>query len=157
MTLMRFDPFRELDRLGERMLGGPAMRAMPTEAYRRGDSFYVLIDVPGVDPDELQVTVERNVVSAQASRRSPRQEGDELLVDERPHGDFSRQFFLGDNLDASKLAADLDRGVLTLTIPGAEKSKPRRVEIGSAPRTVDVSSGGSGSESTEGNTQPSNA
>jgi HSP20 family protein len=87
MTLMRFDPFRELDRLGERMLGGPAMRAMPTEAYRRGDSFYVLIDVPGVDPSELQVTVERNVVSAQASRRSPRQEGDELLVDERPHGE----------------------------------------------------------------------
>jgi HSP20 family protein len=158
MTLMRFDPFRELDRLGERMLGGPAMRAMPTEAYRRGDSFYVLIDVPGVDPSELQVTVERNVVSAQASRRSPRQEGDELLVDERPHGEFSRQFFLGDNLNASKLAADLDRGVLTLTIPVAEKSKPRRVEIGSSsPRTVDVSSGGSGSEATEGNTQPTNA
>ena len=109
MTLMRFDPFRELDRLGERMLAGPAMRAMPTEAYRRGDSFYVLIDVPGVDPSELQVTVERNVVSAQASRRSPRQEGDELLVDERPHGDISRQFFLGDfdELNANDALVDV--------------------------------------------------
>jgi len=54
MTLMRFDPFRELDRLGERMFGGPAMRAMPTEAYRRGASFYVLIDVPGVDPSDFR-------------------------------------------------------------------------------------------------------
>ncbi|HXD24521.1 MAG TPA: Hsp20 family protein, partial [Propionibacteriaceae bacterium] len=80
MTLMRFDPFRELDRLGERMLGGPAMRAMPTEAYRRGDSFYVLIDVPGVDPDELQVTVERNVVSAHASRRSPAKRATSCLL-----------------------------------------------------------------------------
>ena len=80
MTLMRFDPFRELDRLGERMLGGPAMRAMPTEAYRRGDSFYVLIDVPGVDPSELQVTVERNVVSAHASRRSPAKRATSCLL-----------------------------------------------------------------------------
>jgi HSP20 family protein len=138
VTLMRFDPFRELDRLGERVLSG-GMRAMPTEAFRRGDTFIVLIDLPGIDANDVQVTVERNVVNVQATRISPRQEGDELLVDERAHGKFSRQFFLGDNLDAGKLTADLERGVLTLTIPVAEQSKPRQVQIGSASaRTVGV-------------------
>ena len=147
MTLMRFDPLRELDRLGERLLAG-GMRAMPTEAFRRQDEFMVLIDIPGVDLDDVDVTVERNVVSVTATRTSPRQEGDELLVDERPHGRSSRQFFLGDNLDADKLQADYDRGVLTLTIPVAEQSKPRKVEIGSGARRVDVTGDGEASNTT---------
>jgi HSP20 family protein len=144
---MRFDPLRELDRLGERLLAG-GMRAMPTEAFRRQDEFMVLIDIPGVDLDDVDVTVERNVVSVTATRTSPRQEGDELLVDERPHGRSSRQFFLGDNLDADKLQADYDRGVLTLTIPVAEQSKPRKVEIGSGARRVDVTGDGEASNTT---------
>ncbi|MDQ1721295.1 MAG: hypothetical protein QOI26_1029 [Pseudonocardiales bacterium] len=140
MTLMRFDPFRELDRLSERVLAG-GMRAMPTEAFRRGDEFYVLLDVPGVDPNEVNVTVERNVVTVQATFTSPRQEGDEPIIDERPHGRSSRQFFLGENLDAGKLRADYDRGVLTLTIPVAEQSKPRQIQVGStSARTIDVAS-----------------
>jgi HSP20 family protein len=140
MTLMRFDPFRELDRLSERVFAG-GMRAMPTEAYRRDDEFFVLLDVPGVDPNEVNVTVERNVVSVQAMFGSPRREGDELIIDERPHGRSTRQFFLGDNLDAAKLRADYDRGVLTLTIPVAEQSKPRQIQVGSSPaRTIDVES-----------------
>jgi HSP20 family protein len=147
VTLMRFDPLRELDRLGERLLAG-GMRAMPTEAFRRQDEFMVLIDIPGVDLDDVDVTVERNVVSVTATRTSPRQEGDELLVDERPHGRSSRQFFLGDNLDADKLQADYDRGVLTLTIPVAEQSKPRKVEIGSGARRVDVTGDGEASNAT---------
>src|ERR1700744_6539304 len=128
MTLMRFDPFRELERLSERALPG-GVRAMPTEAYRRGDEFFVLIDVPGVDPDDVGVTVERNVVNVQASFTSPRRDGDEPIIDERPHGHATRQFFLGENLDPAKLRADYDRGVLTLTIPVAEQSKPRQVQI----------------------------
>ncbi|MDX6210043.1 MAG: hypothetical protein QOE24_2434 [Frankiales bacterium] len=140
MTLMRFDAFRDLDRLSERVLTG-AMRAMPTEAFRRGDEFFVLLDVPGVDPGAVNVTVERNVVNVEATFTSPRQEGDEPIIDERPHGRATRQFFLGENLDASNLRADYDRGVLTLTIPVAEQSKPRQVQIGSgSTRTIDVSS-----------------
>ncbi|MDX6255049.1 MAG: hypothetical protein QOJ11_1383 [Frankiales bacterium] len=140
MTLMRFDPFRDLDRLNERVLTG-AMRAMPTEAFRRGDEFFVLLDVPGVDPGAVRVTVERNVVNVEATFTSPRQEGDEPIIDERPHGRATRQFFLGENLDAANLRADYDRGVLTLTIPVAEQSKPRQVQIGSgSTRTIDVSS-----------------
>lgn len=140
MTLMRFDPFRDLDRLSERVLTG-AMRAMPTEAFRRGDEFFVLLDVPGVEPGAVHVTVERNVVNVEATFTSPRQEGDEPIIDERPHGRATRQFFLGENLDATNLRADYDRGVLTLTIPVAEQSKPRQVQIGSgSTRTIDVSS-----------------
>jgi HSP20 family protein len=156
MTLMRFDPFRELDRLGERVLAG-GLRAMPTEAFRRGDEFFVLIDLPGADADDIDVTVERNVVNVQSTRTSPRQEGDELLVDERPHGRLSRQFFLGDNLDSAKLHADYDRGVLTLTIPVAAESKPRQIKIASGEDRSDTAENDAGSRPAQHEQQPANA
>ena len=130
MTLMRFDPFRELDRWTEQALAGArTLRTMPMEALRRGDMFIVALDLPGVSQDAVDVTVERNVVSVRATRRPLAQEGDEVIVDERPHGEFSRQLFLGENLDAGKLTAHLEDGVLTLEIPVAEASKPRRVSL----------------------------
>jgi HSP20 family protein len=134
MTVLRFDPFQEFDRLSRQMLGGGrGPRSMPMEAYRRGDQFYVHLDLPGVNPDDLQLTVERNVVAVRAERRPFWQQGDEVLVDETPQGSFSRQLFLGDNLDAGHLEASYDQGILTLTIPVAEQAKPRRVEISAKP------------------------
>ncbi|MET9630468.1 Hsp20/alpha crystallin family protein [Lentzea sp. NPDC006480] len=127
MTLMRFDPFRELDRLSEHTVRTP--RALPMEAFRRGEECVVALDLPGVGSEDVDVTVERNVVTVKASRRPLWQEDDEVLIDERPHGEFSRQFFLGDMLDAANLSASFDRGVLVLTIPVAESSKPRQIEI----------------------------
>ncbi|MET7995909.1 Hsp20/alpha crystallin family protein [Amycolatopsis sp. NPDC005232] len=136
MTLMRFDPFRDLERLTEQaMVGARGPRAMPIEAFRRGDQFIVALDLPGVDPGDVDVTVERNVVTVRARRAPLRREGDELVVDERPQGEFSRQFFLGDNLDSTRLSAEVDHGVLVLGIPVAEASKPRKVEIGSGTET----------------------
>ena len=130
MTLMRFDPFRELDRWTEQALAGArTVRTMPMEALRRGDLFIVALDLPGVSQEAIDVTVERNVVSVRATRRPLAEEGDEVIVDERPHGEFSRQLFLGENLDAGKLTAHLDDGVLTLEIPVAEASKPRKVSL----------------------------
>jgi HSP20 family protein len=130
MALMRFDPFRELDRLADQaMAGARTARALPMEAFRRGDQFIVALDVPGVDPGDIDVTVERNVVEISARRQPLRQEGDEQIVDERPQGEFRRQLFLGDNLDPNNLNAHCDRGVLTLTIPVSEASKPRKVQI----------------------------
>jgi len=130
MALMRFDPFREMDRITEQVMAGSRVpRTMPMEAFRRGDEFFVFIDIPGINEDDVELTVERNVVSIRAQRVSPRQEGDEVLVDERPHGVFTRQLFLGDNLDASKLSADYNRGVLVMRIPIAEASKPRRITL----------------------------
>ncbi len=132
MTLMRFDPFRQLDRLSEQVLGGARPYVtMPIEAFRRGDELCVAIDLPGVAPEGVDVTVERNVVNIRARREPMHTDQDEVLVDERPRGEFTRQLFLGDNLDSGTLAADFDRGVLRLRIPVAESSKPRRIEISS--------------------------
>ena len=134
MTVLRFDPFQEFDRLSRQMLGGGrGPRSMPMEAYRRGDQFFIHLDLPGVNPDDVQLTVERNVVAVRAERRPFWQQGDEVLVDETPQGSFSRQLFLGDNLDAGHLEASYDQGILTLTIPVAEQAKPRRVEISAKP------------------------
>jgi HSP20 family protein len=131
MVLMRFDPFRELDRLADQAISGARMpRTLPMEAVRRGDQLIVAIDVPGIDPSDVDVTVERNVVELAACRQPIRQEGDEVIIDERPAGEFRRQLFLGDNLDPGKMTASCERGVLTLTIPVSEASKPRKVEIG---------------------------
>ncbi|MCU1627317.1 MAG: heat shock protein Hsp20 [Pseudonocardia sp.] len=134
MTLMRFDPFRELDRLAEQALavGARATRSMPMEALRRGEEFLVFLDLPGVQRDDVDVTVERNVVSIRARRVPQRQEDDEVIVDERPYGEFARQLFLGENLDPGGLTADMDNGVLTMRIPVSEASKPRRVSLGSS-------------------------
>ena len=134
MTLMRFDPFRELDRLTEQAfsVAARASRSMPMEALRRGDEFFVYLDMPGVRQDDVDVTVERNVVSIRARRVAQRQEGDEVIVDERPYGEFTRQLFLGDNLDSNGLSARMSDGVLSLRIPVSESSKPRRVALGSS-------------------------
>jgi HSP20 family protein len=149
MTVLRFDPFQEFDRLSRQMLGsGRGPRSMPMEAYRRGEQFFIHLDLPGVNPDDVQLTVERNVVSVRAERRSLYREGDEVLVDETPQGSFGRQLFLGDNLDAGRLEASFDQGVLTLMIPVAEQAKPRRIEIGvrsQGPQPVETTGGEQGS------------
>jgi HSP20 family protein len=132
MSVLRFDPFRDFDRLAEQMLpagqrGSP--RSVPMDAYRRGDQFLIHLDLPGVDPDAIELTVEQNVLTIKAERRFEPDEGDELLISERPWGTFSRQLLLGESLDTDSLEADYDQGVLTLRIPVAEAAKPRRVQI----------------------------
>lgn len=125
--LLRFDPFRELDRLTE-TVGRPAS-LMPMDAYRRDGHVVAHIDLPGVPADAVDITVERNVLTVTASRRFDRSEGDEPIVAERPHGEFRRQLFLGDTLDAGRVEADVTDGVLTLRIPVAETAKPRRISV----------------------------
>ena len=126
--LMRFDPFRELDRLAQAPWGN-SRPVMPMDAYRRNGDFVVHFDLPGIDPATIDLTVEKNVLTVTAERHLTRQEGDEITVSERPQGRFSRQLFLGDSLDPDGIAANYDQGVLTLHIPVAERAKPRKVEI----------------------------
>jgi HSP20 family protein len=136
--LMRFDPFRDLDRLTQAPWGN-SRPAMPMDAYRRNGDFVVHFDVPGVDPASIDLTVEKNVLTVNAERRFSRAEGDEITVSERPQGRFSRQLFLGESLDPDGIVANYDQGVLTLHIPIAEKAKPRRVEVSSGgPEAVEV-------------------
>jgi len=130
-VLMRTDPFRELDRLAQQVWGTAARPTlMAMDAWRAGDEFVVEFDLPGVDPDAVDVDIERNVLTVRAER--PALNGDrEVLAAERPRGVFSRQLILGDNLDTENVAADYSAGVLTLRIPVAEQAKPRKVMISS--------------------------
>ena len=128
--LMRFDPFRELDRLVQQGWNGDQRTgAMPMDAYRRGDSFIVQFDLPGVDSESIELTVEKNVLTVKAERTWTRTEGDEIVVAERPHGSFTRQLFLGESLDPDRIEAHYDAGVLTLTVPVAERAKPRKLSV----------------------------
>ncbi|SMC83240.1 Hsp20/alpha crystallin family protein [Lentzea albidocapillata] len=142
--LMRTDPFRELDRLTQQVMGtaGTWSRptAMPMDAYRDGDEFVVAFDLPGVPPDAIDLDVERNVLTVKAERR-PVGKDVEMQVSERPLGVFSRQLFLGDSLDTDHVDAQYDAGVLTLRIPIAERAKPRKIAISAgedAPRQIDA-------------------
>jgi HSP20 family protein len=129
--LMRFDPFRELDRQFDRLSQRNwAAGVMPIDAYRRGDHFYVHFDLPGVDPQSVDLEVEKNVLTVKAERSWEPKEGDELVVSERPRGTFTRQLFLGETLDTEHIEASYDAGVLTVSIPVAEAAKPRKVAIG---------------------------
>ena len=131
--LMRTDPFREIDRLAEQFFGTPGRPAvMHMDAERDGDWFYVYFDLPGVDPDSIELTVERNVLTVRAERTRPARDGVEPVIAERPMGMFSRQLFLGDTLDTDHLEASYDAGVLTLRIPVAEQAKPRKIEVSAA-------------------------
>lgn len=127
--LMRTDPFRDLDRLTQQVLGTAARPAvMPIDAWRDSDRFIVEFDLPGVDEDSLDLDVERNVLTVHA-RRPEVDPGREMVAAERPRGVFSRQLFLGENLDTDAIEASYGGGVLRLTIPVAEKAKPRRIQI----------------------------
>ncbi len=131
--LMRTDPFRELDRLAQQVLGTTARpAAMPMDAWQEGDEFVVAFDLPGVDVDSVDIDIERNVLTVKAERKDSAGENTELIAAERPRGVFSRQLILGDALDTGAVRASYDAGVLTLRIPVAEKAKPRRIEIESA-------------------------
>lgn len=127
--LLRFDPFRELDRAANEAWPTRPNPAVPMDAVRRGDEVLVSFDLPGVDPESIDIEVERNVLTVSAERRSGRRDGDQVLAAERRYGTFSRQLFLGDTLDASRVEASYDAGVLTLTVPVAELAKPRKVSV----------------------------
>ncbi|GAA2495023.1 Hsp20/alpha crystallin family protein [Terrabacter carboxydivorans] len=134
--LMRTDPFREsfrdLDRMAQLAFGSAGTLArpsvMPMDAWRDGDTFHVELDLPGVDPSSIDLDVERNIVTVKAER-APRASDADLIAAERPRGVFSRQLVLGDSLDTDRIQAGYDAGVLSLSIPVAEKAKPRKIEI----------------------------
>ena len=127
--LMRFDPFRELDQVAQQLLRQNSRPGAPMDAYRHGDQFIVQFDLPGVDPSSIDLTVEKNVLNVTATRQRAFGEADEVLVAERPQGEFRRQLFLGEQLDTENISAEYDNGVLTLTLSVAEQAKPRKVTI----------------------------
>ncbi|MGW7440369.1 Hsp20/alpha crystallin family protein [Streptomyces sp. NPDC054849] len=132
--LMRTDPFRVLDRLTQQALGTAARpAAMSMDAFREGDAFVVELDLPGVDPDSIDLAVEQNVLDITVERRTTASGDDsDVLIAERPSGTFRRRLFLGETLDADSIEASYEAGVLRLRIPVAEEVKPRKIEIRAA-------------------------
>jgi HSP20 family protein len=132
VVALTFDPFREMDRLTSQMLGGPAARGprwMPMDLYRVEDHFVVAVDLPGVDPGSIDLNVDGNTLTIRAERSVRTDEGVQWLAQERPAGSFLRQLNLGDGLDVERIQASYDAGVLTVTIPVAEKARPRRITV----------------------------
>jgi HSP20 family protein len=140
---MRTDPFRDLDRLTQQALGTQGTLArpsvMPMDAWRDGDRFIVEFDLPGVHTDSIDLDVERNVVTVRAERPARDNHAD-LLAAERPRGVFSRQLVLGDNLDTDNIDAHYSNGVLSLSIPVAEKAKPRKITVTNSNEGHDITS-----------------
>jgi HSP20 family protein len=133
MTISSFDPLMTLDRMLSRMSpgfqGGSSQMAPPMDVYRRGDEFVVELDVPGVDPSSIDITVERNMLTV-SGELHPKHEGvDEVLVCERPHARFRRGVYLGESLDTENIRADYENGVLRITIPVSREQQSRRITV----------------------------
>jgi HSP20 family protein len=127
--LMRFDPFRDFDRLTRSVTINGHQAWMALDAYRQDDHLVLQLDLPGVDPASVDVTFEHGTLTVKAERRPAVAEDSRVLVSERPQGTFTRRFSLSENLDGERTEARYDNGVLTLTVPVAEQSKPRKVEV----------------------------
>lgn len=145
---MNFDPFRELDRLAGSLLGTAAgPRSMPMDLYRTGDHYVLDVDLPGIDPGSVDIDVDGSVLTIRAERTLGAPEGSQWLTRERQPGTFVRQLTLGDGLDADRITAGYDNGVLSVTIPVKESAKPRKiaVTVGGASEQLAVGSGAAGS------------
>ncbi len=132
MYLTTFDPFgrdlyRQFDRLARRTAFGPA--AMPLDVVRHDGDVTLRFDVPGSDPDSIEVTVDRGVLTVSVKRQEERTENDKFFVRERSMGTFTRRLRLSENLNADAVEATYTNGVLEVRIPVLEQAKPRKVEV----------------------------
>lgn len=148
MSVIRFDqfgdPFRQLDRLTSQLLSGTRTpMGMAMDVWQADDGYHAAMDLPGVDPSSVEITSERNVLTIGAERRPEYEQGQNVLVAERPQGRFTRQLQLGENLDTQHVQARYANGVLHLIIPVAEAAQPRRIEVQSAEaqQTIEMSPG----------------
>ncbi|SUE30676.1 heat shock protein [Nocardia farcinica] len=147
IAVLRFDPFHDIDTVARHLLGegtgtARAPRFMPMDLFKAGDHYVLNADLPGVDPGSVDVSVDNGTLTLRAQRSVPSEEGVQWIASERFAGTYMRQLSLGDNVDTDKISATYNNGVLSVTIPIAEKAKPRRIEItgGSEQKTIEASS-----------------
>ncbi len=142
MAVFRFEPFGDpVERLLSMATPGTRTpRGMPMDIYRTEDgSYHVEADLPGVEPDTVEVTVEHGTLTIKADRAPGYGDSEQVIVAERPQGSFTRQLSLGEGVDSGHLTADYANGVLHVTIPAAPKAQARRIEVTHEPasgRTV---------------------
>ena len=137
MYLTTLDPrSRDFDRIVRRAFGassGPAFTtALPMDTVRRDGELVLRFDVPGIDPEKIDVTVDRGVLAVSATREETKTEGESPVVRERLFGSFTRRVRLSDSLDADKIEASHSDGVLELRIPVRAEAQPRKITVGTA-------------------------
>jgi HSP20 family protein len=135
VLLTSFDPFAEFDRLAQRALGTTGTTiarphaAMRMDAVRQADGIVLRFDLPGIDPDSIEVTVDRGVLTVSAKRAQEYAEGEKPFIRERITGSFTRKVYLSDAVDADHIEAGFDTGVLTVRVPVPEQAKARKIEV----------------------------
>lgn len=147
--MLRFDPFSDVEALTRGLLGtqqaGSARtpRFMPMDLYKIDDHYVLTADLPGVDPGSVDLSVDNGVLTVSAQRTAQSDEGVAWLTSERFYGTYRRQVTLGEGIDAAAITARYDNGVLSVTIPVAEKAKPRRISIehSESPQSIESSTG----------------
>lgn len=127
-----FDVLSQFDRLASSAFDTVrAPRVMPVDLFREGDQYILSADMPGIDPDSVDLDVDGQLLTIRAERRAPISEEVKWLVHERPYGSYVRQFTLGDGVDVERITANYEHGVLSVIVPVAERAKPRKISIAS--------------------------
>ncbi|MBP3037306.1 Hsp20/alpha crystallin family protein [Arthrobacter sp. zg-ZUI100] len=145
---MKFDPFRELDRVAGALLDPrQRLRLMPIDLYREGDHYILNADLPGIDPGSVDVDVDGQLLTIRAERTIQTSEGVNWLTRERESGSFLRQLNLGQGINIEGISAKYENGVLSVLIPVSERAKPRKIEVSSSYKDSNTISGESSSES----------
>ena len=139
--MLGFDPFRDIDRLASRLSNLPVSTGrnpafMPMDLYRSGDHYVLHADLPGIDPGSIDIGIDNNTLTIKAERTARSEDGVQWIASERFAGSFLRQLSLGEGIDSEAISASYENGVLTVTIPVADKAKPRKVRISTPDRQV---------------------
>ena len=130
MRTRTYDPFRQFDRLLS--TAAPSATQVPLDVVRSEDNVTLYFDLPGVDADSIDLTVEKRELSLHAERTFEPGDARTLVRSERHHGSIDRTLLLAENLDTESLVAEYVNGVLSVTIPVVAEAKPRRIAIETA-------------------------
>ena len=137
------DVHRELDRVFEPEAMGGGWRPLATDVIESTEDVRVMMEIPGIDASEIDITIDNNVLKVSGEKRSLRNEenGGAYRLTERRYGRFERSFVLPRDVRADAVDATYDNGVLTVVLPKREEAKPRRVEVRGASPAREVGTG----------------
>jgi HSP20 family protein len=130
MLLTSFDPFAEFHRALRTADGGHALMRM--DAVRRDGEVELRFDLPGIDTESIDVTVDRGVLTVSAKRAEEYADAEKPFIRERFMGSFTRRIRLSDSVDAEKISAGYEGGVLRVSVPLVEQAQPRKIEVSTA-------------------------